>query len=187
MGVALGGRDNIARGRNAALGRFSIPGPRELRAARDRLIGTLESQRNAVNHLALTPRSGVFDWRFGRPDRSTSPLLDVDVPNNQRVILADRRGYPLGRRETHLALAKARYHNIRAHILDAHLDARGRGRGQVAAELPLLYPQGRRSNPPVVRFPQAPEPGKTPRVRQAKTELHPFSESLPVLRYTRPA
>jgi hypothetical protein len=39
----------------------------------------------------------------------------------------------------------------------------------------------------VVRFPQAPEIGATPRVRQAKLELHPFLESLPVYRYARSA
>lgn len=109
-------------------------------------------------------------------------LLNLGGP----TALADRgRLATLNRRETHLALVKERYQNLRANVLYAHLDPRGRGRIQIAAELPLLYPKGRRAEPPVVRFPQAPEVGKAPRARRAKLELRPFLESLPVYRYAR--
>src|ERR1700722_5829561 len=53
---------------------------------------------------------------------------------------ADRaRLETLDHRETHLALVKERYQNIRANVLYARLDPRGRGRMQIAAELPIMY------------------------------------------------
>jgi hypothetical protein len=84
-------------------------------------------------------------------------------------------------------LVKERYQNIRANILYRHLDARGRGRIQIAAELPLLYPNGRRAEPPEVRFPQAVDADEPRRTRQSKFEPLPFLEALPVYRYARPA
>jgi hypothetical protein len=91
----------------------------------------------------------------------------------------------LPRRESHLALAKERYLNIRANILYAHLDPRGRGRIQISAELPLLYPKGRRAMPPEVCFPREQTADEPPRLRSPKLEPHPFLESLPVYRYSR--
>jgi hypothetical protein len=100
--------------------------------------------------------------------------------------LADReRLAALPRGETHLALAKERYPNIRANILYAHLDPRGRGRIQISAELPVLYPRGRRATPPEVHFPREQTTDEPPRLRQSKLEPHPFLESLPVYRYAR--
>jgi hypothetical protein len=88
-------------------------------------------------------------------------------------------------RETHLALVRDRYQNIRANILLAHLDPRGRGRIQVSAELPLIYPVGRRVEHPEVFFSAATEaPSDPQRTRQSKLEAHPFLRSLPVHRYT---
>jgi hypothetical protein len=55
---------------------------------------------------------------------------------------------------------------MRANVLYAHLDPRGRGRVQVAAELPLIYPPGAGE-------------------QQAKLEPQPFLESLPVYRYIK--
>ena len=65
------------------------------------------------------------------------------MPNREGPkAIADRaRLAALPRRETHLALVKAHYQNIRANVLYAHLDPRGRGRVQVTAELPLLFPK----------------------------------------------
>jgi hypothetical protein len=91
----------------------------------------------------------------------------------------------LPRRETHLALVKSHYRNIRANVLYAHLDPRGRGRVQVAAELPLLDPKGRRAIPPQVRFPPPADDEQPTRERQSKLEPQAFLESLPVYRYAR--
>jgi hypothetical protein len=91
----------------------------------------------------------------------------------------------LDRRETHLALVKDRYPNIRANVLYSRLDARGRGRVQISAELPILYAHGRRSEPPEVRFPPAADlTGIPSRVRESKLEASPYLQSLPVYRYT---
>jgi len=138
--------------------------------------------------LTATPASVTYTRAntravYRKPIEAIEELL---VKLEGPTALADRgRLATLDRRETHLALVKERYQNVRANVRYAHLDPRGRGRIQIAAELPLLYPQGRRAEPPVVRFPQAPEVGKAPRVRQAKLELRPFLESLPVYRYAR--
>jgi len=98
--------------------------------------------------------------------------------------MADRaRLETLDRRDTHLALVKARYQNIRANVLHARLDPRGRGRIQIAAELPLLYAQGRGIGSPEVRFPANAQMANPSRVRQAKLEPAPFLRSIPVYRY----
>jgi hypothetical protein len=92
----------------------------------------------------------------------------------------------LDRRETYLALVKERYQNVRANVLYARLDPRGRGRMQIAAELPIMYAKGRRVGPPQVRFPAPTDLGnQIPRVRQSQLEAAPFLQSLPVYRYAR--
>jgi len=92
----------------------------------------------------------------------------------------------LDRRETHLALVKERYQNVRANVLFARLDPRGRGRIQIAAELPLMYAKGRHLAPPQVQFPlPAALRNEVRRVRESKLEAAPFLQSLPVYRYAR--
>jgi hypothetical protein len=90
----------------------------------------------------------------------------------------------LAERETHLALVKERYTNVRANVWFNGLDARNRGRVQVSAELPLLYPLGRSKEIPEIRYPHA-EAGTRPETRQrtGKLEDAPFLETLPVYRY----
>ncbi len=87
--------------------------------------------------------------------------------------------------ETHLALVQEHYTNIRANVVYDRLDARGRGRVQVVAELPLLYAHGRRPQPPEVHFPDTPRQSGNPprRARQSKLEPNPYLQSLPVYRY----
>jgi hypothetical protein len=92
----------------------------------------------------------------------------------------------LDRRETRLALVKDRYQNVRANVLFQRLDSRGRGRMQIAAELPILYTKGRRAVSPEIRFPTSSDLAtKIPRVRQSQLEAKPFLRSLPIYRYTR--
>ena len=138
--------------------------------------------------LKATPASVTFTRANTRAVyRKSIEEIDEMVANlGAPTSLKDRqRLATLDRRETHLALVKDRYQNIRANILYAHLDPRGRGRIQIAAELPLLYPKGRRAEPPLVRFPIPANSDEPPRVRQSKLEPHPFLESLSVYRYVR--
>jgi hypothetical protein len=140
--------------------------------------------------LATTPATITFTRANTRAVyRRTIEDIESLLQNREgpRAIADRARLAALPRRETHLALVKAHHRNIRANILYAHLDPRGRGRAQVAAELPLLYPKGRRGTPPLVRFPPAADSDPPARERQAKLELIPFLESLPVYRYTRSA
>jgi hypothetical protein len=82
-------------------------------------------------------------------------------------------------------LVKERYQNIRANVLYARLDPKGRGRIQIAAELPLMYATGRRSQPPEIRFPTNADDSTIPRrTRESKIEPCAYLGSLPVYRYT---
>ena len=114
-------------------------------------------------------------------DEIADMLSNVSSP----AAIADReRLTTLDRRVTHLALVRHRYQNIRANILYARLDPKGRGRIQISAELPLIYATGRRSEPPEVNYPANPEHlGKPMRARASKLETEPLLRSLPVYRY----
>ncbi len=102
----------------------------------------------------------------------------VTVPDD-RVRLAK-----LPARETHLALVKQHYTNIRANVWFDGLDTRNRGRLMIAAELPLLYPLGRSRTLPEINYPDAADAERTtPVARAGKLEPQPFLESLPVHRY----
>jgi hypothetical protein len=86
--------------------------------------------------------------------------------------------------EAHLALVKERYTNVRANVWFTGLDARNRGRVQVSAELPLLYPLGRSKDIPEIKYPGADEGASvSTRQRAGKLEDKPLLESLPVYRY----
>jgi hypothetical protein len=156
-------------------------------------------QRSDVNLLAAyrktpiltTPPDAITFTRANTRSvyRKTIQEIDTMLSNlGGPTALADRnRLATLDRRELYLALAKERYENIRANVLYTHLDPRGRGRIQIAAELPLLYPIRRRISPPKVRFPSAPGEAPPSRKRLPKLQKHPFLQSLPVFRYTTPA
>jgi hypothetical protein len=140
--------------------------------------------------LATTPATITFTRANTRAVyRKTIEDIEALLQNREGAkALAGRASITsLPRRETHLALVKAHYQNIRANVVYAHLDRRGRGRVQVAAELPLLYPKGRRATPPQVRLPPPVDADQPARKRQSKLEPRPFLESLPVHRYTRSA
>jgi hypothetical protein len=89
--------------------------------------------------------------------------------------------------ETHLALVKDRHSHVRANVWFDGLDRRGRGRAQIIADLPLLYPLGRARDLPEINYPEPDLAPATPSVqREGKLEAAQFLESLAVYRY-RPA
>jgi hypothetical protein len=141
-----------------------------------RKIPLLDAPPASVTYTRANTRA-VYRKRVEEID---ALLLNLQGP----TALADRACLEtLDRRETHLALVKSRYQNIRANVLYARLDPRGRGRIQIAAELPLLYAKGRHPRPPEVRFPDPESPATASRVRQSKLEAAPFLRSIPVYRY----
>ena len=118
-----------------------------------------------------------------RKDRAAiAALLDGQTAPAPRTIWRDCSACP--QRETHLALVKEHYANVRANVWFNGLDTRNRGRVQVSAELPLLYPLGRSKEIPEIKYPEA-EEGAPPEARQraGKLEDKPFLETLPVYRY----
>ena len=104
----------------------------------------------------------------------SSPAASAD---RERLELLDRR-------TTHLALVRHRYQNIRANILYARLDPKGRGRIQISAELPLIYATGRHAEPPQVTFPTNADDTLPRRTRASKLEAEPWLRCLPVYRYS---
>lgn len=117
--------------------------------------------------------------------KTVAEISDMLANLNSPAALADRELFAnLDRRNTHLALVKERYQNIRANVLYSRLDPKGRGRIQIAAELPLLYATGKRSETPEVHFPEEEDSTKPQRSRKSKLEPEPYLRSLPVYRYS---
>ncbi len=111
--------------------------------------------------------------------KSVDEIADLLQNFNSPAAIADReRLATLDGRVTHLALVRDRYQNIRANVRYARLDQTGRGRIQIAAELPLIYATGRHTEPPHIKFPTLQEgDSNARRIRSA------FLGSLPVYRY----
>jgi hypothetical protein len=120
--------------------------------------------------------------------KAVEEIADMLNNLNSPAAIADReRLATLDRRVTHLAFVKDHYPNIRANVLYARLDPKGRGRIQIAAELPLIYAtgarRGRRAEPPEVHFPEPDDEAKSTRTRKSILEPEAFLTSLPVYRY----
>lgn len=114
--------------------------------------------------------------------KSIEEISDMLANLTSPAALADREIMAnLDRRVSHLALVKQRYENVRANVLYARLDPKGRGRIQIGAELPLIYATGRRAEQPEIQFPVSAD--KAQRTRQSKLEPEPLLRSLPAYRY----
>jgi hypothetical protein len=144
-----------------------------------RKIPILLSQPATVTYTRANTRS-VYR-------KTVDDIADMLSNIHSPTAAADReRLSNLDRRTTHLALVRYRYENIRANILYARLDPKGRGRIQVSAELPLIYATGRRTEPPEVHYPAAADDSPKPkRVRESKLESEPYLSSLPLYRYSQ--
>lgn len=142
-----------------------------------RKIPILEAQPKSVTYTRANTRA-VYKKTV---EEIAAMLENLHSP----AALGDRETLAaLDRRITHLALVRYRYQNIRANILYARLDPKGRGRIQISAELPIIYVTGRRTEPPEVNFPGEND-RKPARTRESKLEPQPFLQSLPVYRYGR--
>ncbi len=119
---------------------------------------------------------------YRKPRAAILALLEA---SNRATTHEDlRRLQQLPARETHLALVKQHYTNVRANVWFHGLDSRNRGRVMVSAELPLLHPHGRSREPPEIRYPSAEEgTALIRRPRAGKLEDASFLVTLPVFRY----
>lgn len=155
-----------------------------------------ELQRSDLNVLAAYRKVPVLTGRVSRvaytraltravyrkSRTEIAALLDASNRLTAAEDLARLRALPT--RETHLALVKDRYTNTRANVWFDGLDNRNRGRVMIAAELPLLYPRGRSTELPEIRYPDPADSARsTPISRTGKLEPEPFLNSLPVYRY----
>jgi hypothetical protein len=121
-----------------------------LRAIQHSDVNLLAAYRK-IPILGASPESVTFTRARTRAvyRKSVEELYNLLATSEGPTASADRaRLAALALRETHLALVKDYYENIRANVVYRRLDTRGRGRVQVAAELPLLYAHGRNPIPP---------------------------------------
>jgi hypothetical protein len=155
-----------------------------------------ELQRSDLNLLAAYRKIPILTGRVERVAytrartravyRKTRAEIVALLEASPRPLAADdrQRLQQLPARETHLALVKEHYTNIRANVWFRGLDSRNRGRVMIAAELPLLYPLGRSKEIPEIKYPSAEEGTRaTLKPRAGKLEDEPFLQSLPVYRY----
>jgi len=161
-----------------------------------------ELQRSDLSLLAAYRRIPILTGRVKRvaytrahtravyrKDRAaiTALLQAQDRPGTDDDLARLKR---LPATETHLALVKEHYANVRANVWFHGLDNRSRGRVLVSAELPLLYPLGRSKDIPEIKYPprerdgEAEEGASLPmRERAGKLEAESFLDTLPVYRY----
>lgn len=134
--------------------------------------------------LELRPTVVAFTQAYTRKveRRERSVLLDQLLQSNKPG--AERDCTRLRAcRDRWLAVVYSHYANVRANVWYDGLDSRGRGRVQVAAELPLLYAQGRKLAFPEVRWPN-PVVRKGPaHERPGRLADEPFLETMSVYRY----
>jgi len=155
-----------------------------------------ELQRSDLNLLAAYRRIPVLTGRIERiayVRARTRPVYRKTRAEVAKLLGAlDRPGVEadrtrlarLSERETHLALVEERYDNVRANVTFHGLDSRNRGRVQVSAELPLLYPAGRSKELPEIVYPGPADDAATDtRPRAGKLEDELFLDTLPVYRY----
>jgi hypothetical protein len=143
-----------------------------------RKIPLLKAPPASVTYSRASTRA-VYRKTVEEIQQLLAPMDGPDAASDRSKLSA------LDRNEKYLALTREPYDNIRANIVYARLDARGRGRVQVFAELPLMYARGRSTAAPEVNFP-APGDGGEPaprRPRESKLLPDPYIRSLPVYRY----
>ncbi len=119
--------------------------------------------------------------------KTIEQIGDLLQSNDSPAAIRDRaRLSTLRATETHLALVREHYENIRANIAYVGLDRRGRGRVMISAELPILYWRKPGMREPRVQFPSLADSGEPTRARKPRKSLvepDPWLESLPVYRY----
>ena len=168
-------------------GTKAIPAIRVLLRSIQRSDLNLVAAYRKVPILAALPSSITYTVARTRPVRrkTVEEIYTLLSTREGPKAAADRaRLEALARSEKHLALVRDHYTNVRANVRFVRLDARGRGRMQCAAELPLLFALRKKDLPPEVTLPSAPITiDRPPRERERMIEAAPYLDSLPVYRY----
>jgi hypothetical protein len=135
-----------------------------------RKIPVLErAPTRVVFHLAMT--RNIYKVRRATLER----LLAESQSEGKQADLARLAACP---EVQYAALVSKRYPNHRANVWFPGLDTAGRGRIQTRAELPILYPLGRKTDAPEVVFPKV-RPGAPRRTRvDTKVDEVPFLRSI---------
>lgn len=134
--------------------------------------------------LDVRPNTVAFTQAYTRKVQRRERTELVDLLRQSSRPGADRDLARLRAcRDRWLAYVEPHYANVRANVWFDGLDARGRGRVQVAAELPLLYAQGRSVAFPEIRWPRPDAPRGPTRDRAGRLVEEPLIETLPVYRY----
>jgi hypothetical protein len=120
--------------------------------------------------------------------RSREELLSI-VSGSMRVGAEEdiARLRKLPPNERFLALVREHYDNVRANVTYPSLDSRSRGRVQIRARLPILYPLGRSKEPPLITYPGDGDQARRERAaRPSKLREEPYLTTLTVHRYANP-
>lgn len=91
--------------------------------------------------------------------------------------------------ETHVALVRDRYENVRANVTFEPAPDEPPKRRLIAAELPIIYPLGIKVRRPTIKFPISTDPDSAARIRTRRSKLfdQPFLSTLSVYRYINKA
>jgi hypothetical protein len=169
-------------------GTEAIPVVRAILRSIQRSDLNLLSAYRKIPILGATPVSVSYTRAKTRAvyRKRVEEIGDMLQQNESPAAIRDReRLRGLRAKETHLALVRDHYENIRANVVYNGLDRRGKGRVMMSAELPILYYRKDGMPAPRVQFPDAAasdsKPGRKP--RQSKIDPQPWLESLPVHRY----
>ena len=137
--------------------------------------------------LAVRPAKIVYTEALTRSvyRKSRSDVLDM-LENSDKPGAAEDRARVRSSRDRWFALVRDHYANFRANVWFEGLDRRGRGRVQMAAELPLMFGLGERGTWPDIAYLEPArrlDPSETPRARTGRIEPVPFLVAMPVHRY----
>jgi hypothetical protein len=169
-------------------GTESIPVVRAILRSIQRSDLNLLAAYRKIPILATPPLSVAYTSARTRAvyRKSVDSIGDLLNQSESPAALRDREKLQsLPPDETHLAIVRGHYENIRANVVFDGSDPQGRSRVMIPAELPILYLMSASPAQPRVRFANAAtDDGNEPRrSRESKLAREPWLESLPAYRY----
>ena len=137
--------------------------------------------------LAVNPAKIVYTEALTQSvyRKSRADILDM-LENSGQPGAAEDRARVRATRDRWFALVRDHYANFRANVWFEGLDRRGRGRVQMAAELPLMFALKERGTWPEIAYPEARDgsaPGEPARARAGRVDSVPFLTTVTISRY----